>query len=379
MKRHCVLVISTSYSLVGDGSEAAGAFVTDFVRALASIVEVRVVGPGRSEGPDAVAPVPTWRFSAGQMPLSLLSPMKPWHWLRILAVLWSLQRQAKAAAADGSVTHVHALWILPSGWAARTVAKSLGITYSVWALGSDIWTLGRLPIVRRLLGTVARDACAGYADGLRLGRDAAAICGRPFDFMPSCRTLSGLRARPVSTEAPFRFLYLGRWHPNKGTDLLFDALDALRDEDWRLIAEVHVAGGGPLQPLVEARARLLITAGRPIRISGFLNRRAAEAAFSEADRLVLPSRIESIPVVFSDALAYGLPVVSTPIGDLPDLLAGGGGWLAREVSGPALAEALRASLAPAPGLLDALPPLCKRFSVQAVANEFVASLDDWAK
>ncbi len=374
-----MLLISTSYPMGGDGSEAAGAFVSDFALALASNVEVRVVGPGPSEGADASAAVPIWRFSAGHLPLSLLSPLRPWHWPRIFAALWSLQRQAKAASADGRVTHVCALWILPSGWAARRVSKALRVPFSVWALGSDIWNLGKLPILKHLLGAIARDARSAYADGLGLARDAEAICGRRFDFMPSCRELSGVRERPVANKAPFRFLYLGRWHPNKGTDLLFDALDMLDDEDWRHIAEVHVAGGGPLESLVKARAHRLAALGRPIRVSGFLNRSAAEAALAEADRLVLPSRVESIPVVFSDAMAYGLPVVSTPIGDLPDLLAEGGGWLASEVSGRAFAEALRASLVPESGLLDALPALSERFRVRAVAAEFAASLDGQAR
>lgn len=374
MSPRTVLVVSTSYPLAADGSEAAGAFVADFVKALGAEVPVRVVGPGLLEGAEAGAPVPTWRFSAGGRPLSLLSPLKPWHWPAIIRTLRSLRRQAFAAASDGQVAHVHALWVLPSGWAARAVARATGASYSVWALGSDIWTLGRLPLVRGLLTSITRDASAVYADGLQLARDAASITGRPFTFMPSCRALTGERSRPVATTAPYRFLYLGRWHPNKGTDLLFDALDALVDDDWTRIAEIHIAGGGPLQQEVEARAQKLILAGRPVRLSGFLNRDAAQAALADADRLLLPSRIESIPVVFSDALAYGLPVVSMPIGDLPDLLADGGGWLASEVGGDAFAQALRmASLGPPPGY-NALSVLRKQFNVFQVASAFADSL-----
>lgn len=378
MSPGAVLVISTSYPSTGDGSEAAGAFVADFVEALSAYVPVRVVGPGRSEGLEAGAAIPTWRFAAGGRPLSLLSPLKPWHWPAIVDALRSLRRQALAASADGGVAHVLALWVLPSGWAARVVARSLGIRYSVWALGSDIWSLGRLPLVRGYLAAVARDARACYADGLQLATDAEAICGRPFDFMPSCRSLDGERSAPVRLAPPYRLLYLGRWHPNKGVDLLFDALDALGDEDWRRIAEVHVAGGGPLQPLVEARVRELVTAGRPVRLDGYLDREAAQAALARADRLLLPSRVESIPVVFSDALAFGLPVVSMPVGDLPGLLAGGGGWVAGRVDGQAFAEAIRAALVADPAVLEALPGLRRRFDIDAVARALVGSLQGGA-
>jgi len=169
-------------------------------------------------------------------------------------------------------------------------------------------------------------------------------------------------------------LYLGRWHANKGIDLLFDALDALGEEDWTRIAEIHVAGGGPMKPIVESRVMRLLEAGRPIVLSGFLDRDGAQAALAAADRLLLPSRIESIPVVFSDALAYGVPVVSMPVGDIPDLLADGGGWLATEVSGFAFAQAIKVSLEPSPDVLEVLSALRERFRVKSIARGFAETL-----
>ncbi|PJK00501.1 hypothetical protein CO641_00470 [Lysobacteraceae bacterium NML91-0213] len=310
MSRPVILVVSTSYPYTANGSEAAGAFVADFAHALARYAPVRVVGPGPIETADPSGDVPTWRFAAGSRPLSLLSPLKPWHWPVIIGALRSLRRQVFAAAADGRVGHVHALWVLPSGWAARALARATGATYSVWALGSDIWSLGRLPVARSLLRAISREASIVYADGLQLAQDAEALTGRQFAFMPSCRSLDGIRKRPVAEAPPYRLLFLGRWHPNKGVDLLMDALAALREEDWIRIQDVHIAGGGSLRPLVEERVTMLQSAGRPVRLSGFLDREAAQNALAESDRLLLPSRIESIPVVFSDALSYGLPVMT---------------------------------------------------------------------
>lgn len=322
MSRDTLLIVTTSYPMAADGSEAAGAFVADFAEAMSRHMPVRVVGPGMQAGREAgESTLPIWRFAAGEKPLSLLSPTKPWHWPSIYLTLRSLRRQVFAAAEDGQVVHTLALWALPSGWAARKLQRACGVPYSVWALGSDIWSLGRLPIIRRLLRDVCREADGAYADGLQLAADAETISGRAFEFMPSCRRLDGVRTRPLATEPPYRLLFLGRWHPNKGVDLLLDALARLQDDDWQRIASVEICGGGPLEFQVRVAARRLADAGRPLVVYGFLDKPAAEAAMLRADWLLIPSRIESIPVVFSDAMKLGLPVLSTPVGDLSSLVA----------------------------------------------------------
>jgi len=343
--RKTVLLVTTSYPGEQLGSEAAGAFVADLARALQAYVDVRVVAPGQHEVRERTQEgIEIYRFSAGPRPLSLLSPMRPWHWPHILGTLRSLQRQALAANADQRLAHTLALWVLPSGWAARALLRRHGVPYSVWALGSDIWSLGRLPGVREMLAAVARGASAAFADGHTLARDAERLCQRPFEFLPSARALHVVRAGPVRIAPPYRYLFLGRWHPNKGIDLLLDALDSLVDEeDWLHIREVHIAGGGPLEELVQARVRRLQLAGRPVRLSGFLGAAEASLAFGQADRLLLPSRVESIPVVFSDAMAAGVPIVSMPVGDLPALVQPGIGWLSASVDAVAFAGAIRAS------------------------------------
>lgn len=346
MSRDTLLIVTTSYPMAADGSEAAGAFVADFAEAMARHMPVRIVGPGLRAGREAgESTLPIWRFAAGEKPLSLLSPSRPWHWPAIYLTLRSLRRQVFAAAEDGRVVHTLALWALPSGWAARELQQARGVPYSVWALGSDIWSLGKLPIIRRLLRDVCRGASSAYADGLQLAADAEVVSGRTFEFMPSCRRLDGVRSRPLATEPPYRLLFLGRWHPNKGIDLLLDALDALADAEWTRIQEVHIAGGGPLQAMVHERVARLQSQQRPVRLSGYLDRALASAALAEADRLLLPSRIESIPVVFSDAMAFGIPVVSMPVGDLPTLLSRGEGWVASAITGVAFSAALAESLA----------------------------------
>lgn len=346
MSRDTLLIVSTSYPMAADGSEAAGAFVADFAEAMARHMPVRVVGPGiRAQRETGGPPLSVSRFAAGEKPLSLLSPTKPWHWPAIYLTLRSLRRQVLAADEDGRVMHTLALWALPSGWAARELQRVRGVPYSVWALGSDIWSLGRMPIIRRLLRDVCKGASGAYADGLQLAADAEALSGRMFEFMPSCRRLDGVRARPLAAEPPYRLLFLGRWHPNKGIDLLLDALTLLDEADWSRIAGIHIAGGGPMESLVIDRVNALKADGGPVQLSGFLDRVQATKALDEADFILLPSRVESIPVIFSDAMKMRLPVVSMPVGDLPELIEKHGvGYVASTISSAAFAQAIKNAL-----------------------------------
>jgi glycosyltransferase involved in cell wall biosynthesis len=343
-----LLLLTTSYPRSGDGSEAAGSFVADFAVELARHVPVRVVAPGNShEVEPSVDGAPrVYRFAAPTRPMSTLRPWHPLEALDILQVLDGGNKATRRAAADGETTHCLALWALPCGVWARSLWRATGTPYSVWALGSDVWGLGRIPLLRGLLGRVLRDATNRFADGVALARDAAAIGKCPVEFLPSTRRITSNRARPLRMSPPYRLLFLGRWHPNKGIDILLDALFALEDDDWRKIELVEVCGGGPLHRLVESKMAGLRSAGRPVELRGFLDKSEAEKTIANADFLLLPSRVESIPVVFSDAMKLGCPVISMPVGDLPQMIDSipPAGILSEGVDAASFATAVRRAL-----------------------------------
>lgn len=350
MRRDHLLLITTSYPERGDGSEAAGAFVADLAEELARHVPVRVVAPGAGAALEETRNgISIRRFASPRRALSLLSPTRPSDWMAIASTLRSLRTQTLAAGADERIAHTLALWALPSGWAAATLTREQGVPYSVWVLGSDIWTLGHVLGVRSVLRNVIRGATCRFADGIKLGSDAADISGLSFEFLPSTRHLEGARTMPLAAGPPYRLLFLGRWHTNKGVDLLLDALQLLEPADWARIAEVRIAGGGPLESLVHARVMEFLASGHPVCLDGYLDREAATAALNEADWLLLPSRIESIPVVFSDAMRMGLPVVAMPVGDLPALMSKHSlGFLAANVDAESFAFAIRNALSSSP-------------------------------
>jgi glycosyltransferase involved in cell wall biosynthesis len=93
-------------------------------------------------------------------------------------------------------------------------------------------------------------------------------------------------------EADTLLLYLGRLHPEKGPDLLLEALDLLRrrrPSGWR----VALVGDGPLRVDLEHELR---ARGLDDRVVMPGARRRVEPWLDAADLLVLPAREEGMPV-----------------------------------------------------------------------------------
>lgn len=346
MKVKPLVLITTSFPIAGDGSEAAGSFVADLVEELAKSIPVRVVAPGpiaaREQWSDAVE---VFRYAA---PAQALSTLKLWRLadLRWLNIVLRGGLQATRQAVGDDACHIFALWALPCGEWARKIAKEKSIEYSVWMLGSDVWSLGRIPVVRSLLARVIQQAQYAYADGYQLAADAQRIAGgRRIAFLPSTRRIDMQHPPVPRTQPPYRLLFLGRWHLNKGIDLLLQALAILTEDDWKAIGTVEIQGGGPMQEQVVTAITQLQKQGRPVVQGRYLDKIEAEAAIARADWLLIPSRIESIPVVFSDAMKMGRPVIAMPVGDLPKLLLSQKiGILSTRVEAGAYAKALQQAL-----------------------------------
>lgn len=370
-------LVTTSYPDGVAGTEAAGAFVEDLAKTLSRSIPVSVVAAGRSASVTQDGDLTVRRFQVSRLPLSLLKPHKPWHWGAILSSLKAGNAALRDCLREDRPDHVLALWILPSGWWAKSQTRELGLPYSTWALGSDIWSLGKIPLVRGVLRRVLRAAEHSYADGLMLAKDVESISDEPCAFLPSGRNLPTISATATRKEPPYRLGFLGRWHPNKGADLLVSALEALSDDDWGRIDRVRVCGGGPLENRVREGLQRLARAGRPVDIGGYLDRDEAAELIGWADYLVLPSRIESIPVIFSDAAQLGTALISTPVGDLPDLHSRYEfGVMADAADTDALVEAIRRALGDDATRFDAgLAAAAKDFRVDAVAARLISELE----
>ena len=373
-----ILLISTSYPEQTPGSEAAGSFVEDFAKAVSEHINVTVVAPGLNNVSETYnANVTLRRFKVPYLPLSLLKPYNPAHWPLIIKTLNTGQREVQRLINEQEIDYIMALWVLPSGYWAHNIWKKHGIPYSVWALGSDIWSLGRIPLVKTLLKTVLRDSDVCFADGYILKKDVEKISGKSCEFLASTRKLPTVEEKSLSTAPPYKLAYLGRWHHNKGTDILLDSLHLLRDKDWAKIEEVRIFGGGPLEKIVKSGYASLKEAGRPVLLGGYLDKTQAAKLLLWADYFLISSRIESIPITFSDAMQCMCPVIATPVGDLPQLIKKYGvGIIASAVSPVAFSQAIQHALKSPPKEYEELTRIASNeFDLNAIVLKFMKKLN----
>ena len=138
---------------------------------------------------------------------------------------------------------------------------------------------------------------------------------------------------------PLTLLTVATVVPRKGHDTLVAALASLTDRPWRLVC------AGSLDRDLRAAASLRAAIrghgieGR-VTLAGDLDEAALAREYDRADLFVLPTYFEGYGMAVAEALARGLPVVSTATGGIPDLVADEAGLLVQPGDVPGLAAAL---------------------------------------
>lgn len=132
----------------------------------------------------------------------------------------------------------------------------------------------------------------------------------------------------------------------KGTDILLEALWVLARQHPETLAIVTIAGDQRAEPAFAARLNELATSvelSERVQFAGLLETLAPELA--KADLFVSPSRNEALPIAIVEAMAVGVPIIATNVGDCSDLLEHGRcGWVVPSEDPAALAAAIKEAL-----------------------------------
>jgi glycosyltransferase involved in cell wall biosynthesis len=128
--------------------------------------------------------------------------------------------------------------------------------------------------------------------------------------------------------------------PRKGHVVLIEALRGLQDRAWTL----HCVGSATWDADTADAVRSVIAEhglNDRVRLHGEVPAGVLQSMYGQADAFVLPSYFEGYGMALAEALAHGLPVVSTTAGAIPDTVPGHAGVLVP----PGDAVALRTALA----------------------------------
>jgi glycosyltransferase involved in cell wall biosynthesis len=144
---------------------------------------------------------------------------------------------------------------------------------------------------------------------------------------------------------PPRLVYLGRLSSEKGVIYLLRALARLQRAAVQTVPHLTLLGDGPERQRLEDETRELGIA-HLVTFAGYMDRAGLSAVLYDADLCVQPSLTEGFSKAWLDALAHGVPVLSSRVGAASAVIGKSGdcGWLVPPGDEVALADGLRAAL-----------------------------------
>jgi glycosyltransferase involved in cell wall biosynthesis len=220
------------------------------------------------------------------------------------------------------ITHVHAHYANTPTTVALLAHQMTGIPFSFTAHAKDIYLSRKASLIYKMSNAQFVVTCTGYnqqyLSSLMEGQKPVDI-HRIYHglnlrvFPPQAHTSS---ARPL-------ILTVARLVEKKGLPYLLDACRILKNQGYDFTC--RIVGDGELRPVLEERIRDLELSDT-VELSGAETHERVIETYQQATMFALPCIVgengdrDGIPNVLVEALYMGVPVVSTPISGIPELL-----------------------------------------------------------
>ncbi len=141
--------------------------------------------------------------------------------------------------------------------------------------------------------------------------------------------------RPRHFHTPLRFLFVGRFAPNKGIHLLLRVAEELNTAGYADKFTFNLVGLGPLHEHFIAANRL-----PNVNFLGAVSDKELPGVYAANDAFVLPTLFEGMPTVVLEAMSHGLPVIVSDTGATAELVDDLNGYLIPRNDVAALTSAL---------------------------------------
>ncbi len=220
----------------------------------------------------------------------------------------------------------------------RFASLLAGVPYALSAHAKDIWLTPEAELARKVRDAKVVLTCTeqgrAHLAGLANGRTPVHLAHHGVEV--------GTRTRSPRRDETARVLAVGRLVEKKGHETLLRAARLLRDRGYEFT--VRLAGEGPEWPTLQRLVHEL-RLGDLVAFLGPLSESEVRAEYERADVFVLPCRRladgdqDGLPNVILEAMAHGVPVVSTRLDGIAEAIVDGeSGLLADQDDAAALAE-----------------------------------------
>lgn len=272
---------------------------------------------------------------------------QPARALLVPALAWAMRRALLEEIERARPQRVVAHMLLPCGAIVAELCRARGIPFVLYGHGTDVDLAIALPgPLHRWMGAQLSAAELVYVPSA--DKRARLLARWPgLGLRVQVETMSHCVAVPSAEVTPrspvdHEILFLGRLIRQKGVDDLLAAVSRMRPRP-----QVEIAGDGPERRRLE---RLAARLGVRARFHGFVQGEQKARLLRGAAVVCVPSRetagglSEGAPLVIREAFAYGVPVVATRVGGIPELCDGGAAWLVSAGRPAELRDALASAL-----------------------------------
>jgi glycosyltransferase involved in cell wall biosynthesis len=211
---------------------------------------------------------------------------------------------------------IHAHWLIPQGFTSTIAGRLLKKPVIVSIHGSDVSAFRSAPAlaIKRFAVKSSRVVVANSSDShARLNQ---ILQSRTYPTIP-VGVVAGKFTPHNAVHSPVRILFIGRLSEAKGVADLIDALALLKQSS--IPFKALVAGTGPLEVNLKRKAEKKGLSDA-VDFIGWVARDDIDELYDWTDVFVGPSISEALGVVFIEAGMHGVPVVSTKVGGIPDIV-----------------------------------------------------------
>lgn len=248
-----------------------------------------------------------------------------WKWFLVPSFLISQYFTVKNILRKQQIDIIHAHWLLPQGWIARSLSKKFNIPFIITSHGGDLFGL-QGNILTKVKKKIAEDATAMtvVSHAMKEYLEQISIQPKILEVIPMGVDLKNrFIPKPDIQRHKNELLFVGRLVPKKGLNFLLDALAILVENRPELL--LNIVGFGPEETKLKEQVRQL-QLEKNVKFLGALSQDKLPNQYQQASLFVAPfvraenGDQEGLPVALMEAIGCGCPAIVGHVVGIEDLL-----------------------------------------------------------